>query len=425
MAERPPRPGFSFPGPPPREALTFFRRKDLRVGFSYQDVWLEEHTHAFTVAKATRLDLLDDIRTAVDTALSEGQTFRQFQKGLTPVLQARGWWGKKTVRDPRTGRLVRAQLGSRRRLRVIYSANLRSARAAGQWERAQRTKRALPFLLYQLGPSEKHRPEHVQWAGTILPVDDVWWRTHYPPNGWGCKCWVRQISRREAERRGGRSTRPEAQPVPRINKRTGEERMVDRGLDPSWATNPGQHRARVLAEGLHGRLQRADEQFARAAVRDVVDSPILAGFLRQVRGFHKKRPAARGVSRPIEARIGEIPVAVVRAPTLKTLRAVPRARNAPSAVVRLSPDTGLKQLKHEQLTVVHYRILPELIEHGEGFLLDSQKLVFYGKFDGHLYRAIVKSTGKGELYLTTFHRVAGRHRRRHRRRLELVQEGRR
>ena len=40
-------------------------------------------------------------------------------------------------------------------------------------------------------------------AGTLLPVDDPWWQTHYPPNGWGCKCWVRQVSRREAERLGG------------------------------------------------------------------------------------------------------------------------------------------------------------------------------------------------------------------------------
>ena len=185
MAKRRPRPGFAFPGPPPKEALDFFRAKDLRVGFDHRDVWLEEHTHAFTVAKAMRLDLLDDIRGAVDKAMAEGQTFRQFQKELAPALERRGWWGKKTVRDPQTGRLVQAQLGSPRRLRVIYDANVRSARAAGQWERVQRTKRALPYLLYQLGPSRTHRDEHVAWAGTLLPADDPWWDTHWTPNGWG------------------------------------------------------------------------------------------------------------------------------------------------------------------------------------------------------------------------------------------------
>ena len=47
-----PKTGFSFPGPVPREALDYFRAKDLRPGFDYRDVWGSEHAHAFTVAKA-------------------------------------------------------------------------------------------------------------------------------------------------------------------------------------------------------------------------------------------------------------------------------------------------------------------------------------------------------------------------------------
>ena len=185
MAEPRPQPGFRFPGPPPKEALEFFRAKGWKLGFDYRDVWLREHAAAFTVAKVMSMDILGDIRGAVDDALAEGKTFRQFQKELTPVLQKKGWWGRKEVVDPQTGKRRLAQLGSPRRLRVIYNANLRAARAAGQWERAQRRKRAMPFLLYRLGPSEKHRPEHVAWAGTLLPVDDPWWDAHYPPNGWG------------------------------------------------------------------------------------------------------------------------------------------------------------------------------------------------------------------------------------------------
>ena len=32
------------------------------------------------------------------------------------------------------------------------------------------------------------RPEHRAWHGLILPIDHPLWDTHYPPNGWGCRC---------------------------------------------------------------------------------------------------------------------------------------------------------------------------------------------------------------------------------------------
>lgn len=182
---RKPRPGFRFPGPVPRDALRFFREKKLRPSFSYLDVAAEEHALEFTVAKSAQFDILRDVSAALEEHLREGGTLRSFERQLTPILQKKGWWGRRKVTDPETGETVRAQLGSPRRLRTIFKANMRSARAAGQWERIQRTKRTHPFLLYRLGPSENHRPEHVAWDGTLLPVDHTFWHDHMPPNGWG------------------------------------------------------------------------------------------------------------------------------------------------------------------------------------------------------------------------------------------------
>lgn len=128
----------------PKEALDYFRAKGFKIGFDYRDVWREEHTAAFTVAKAMEFDLLADIRTAVDQALANGETFQQFKKRLTPLL-VEGWWGQQEMMDPETGELKPVQLGSPRRLRVIYDTNLRTARAAGQWQRIQESKRACPI----------------------------------------------------------------------------------------------------------------------------------------------------------------------------------------------------------------------------------------------------------------------------------------
>lgn len=96
----------------PKEALAWFKAKKLKPGFDYRDVWLEEHSAAFTVAKMTQLDLLSDVKALVTQALAEGQTFRDFQKVLEPLLVKRGWWGVREMDDPLTGETRVVQLGS-------------------------------------------------------------------------------------------------------------------------------------------------------------------------------------------------------------------------------------------------------------------------------------------------------------------------
>ena len=35
---------------PPKEAVDYLRRKGVRAGYDYREVWREEHAHAFTIA---------------------------------------------------------------------------------------------------------------------------------------------------------------------------------------------------------------------------------------------------------------------------------------------------------------------------------------------------------------------------------------
>jgi hypothetical protein len=271
MTDASDRPGYSFdPGPPP-EASRFLRNKGLRPSFSWMDVEPEEHAVAFAVAKVAELDLLEAMRAEVQRALDEGLTFESFQKSWRANPRLADWWGRKAMEDPLTGEVVEAQLGSPRRLRTIYDANLRSARAAGQWERIERTQAAFPFLEYRLGPSEKHRPHHEDKAGLILPVDAPFWDEWMPPNGWGCKCWVRQVTKAEAGRRGV-SDAPEVPDRKWYNERTGDTALVPQGIDPGWQRNPGKLR-RQAAEGLlRDRLEWAPEAVVKAALADIATS---------------------------------------------------------------------------------------------------------------------------------------------------------
>jgi uncharacterized protein with gpF-like domain len=239
---------------PPQAALDWFKAKGIQPGFDYRDVWKEEHSNAFTVAKMLNADLLVEVRALVEQALEQGQTFAQFQAAIKPLLVKSGWWGIQTMDDPLTGETKPVQLGSEGRLKTIYRTNMRTARAAGQWQRIERTKRAMPYLTYTLGPSREHRALHVSWQGITLPVDHPWWQSHMPPNGWGCACGVRQISKFEyakLEGKAGYQFAPQDDGTREwVNKRTGEVETLPSGIDPGWNYNPGKGRQQALQTDL-------------------------------------------------------------------------------------------------------------------------------------------------------------------------------
>lgn len=267
-------PGFSFDPKPDRGASAYFRSKDLRPAFRWSEVWGQEHAYAFTVAKAVQLDVLAAIKDSLQKAIDEGVPFKAWSAGLKPELERMGWWGVKDMADPATGEIKPAQLGSPRRLATIYDANLRTARAAGQWERAQRTKAALPYFEYQLGPSIHHRPEHEAREGFIAPVDDPVWNAWYPPNGWGCKCWLQQITRTRAAAAGGPSDTGTGELATRTFGRRRDDGSVEtvkvpKGIDPGWANNPGKARAATLMTALSDKLSGAGPQVARQAIADL------------------------------------------------------------------------------------------------------------------------------------------------------------
>ena len=383
MTEHPDRPGYSFnPGPPP-EASRFLRNKGLRRSFSWLDVEPEEHAVAFAVAKVAELDLLEAMRGEVQRADDEGLTFESFQKSWRANPRLAGWWGRKAVEDPLTGEVVEAQLGSPRRLRTIYDANLRSARAAGQWERIERTQDAFPYLEYRLGPSEQHRPHHQDKAGLILPVGDPFWDEWMPPNGWGCKCWVRQVTKAEAGRRGV-SDAPKVPDRKWYNERTGDTALVPQGIDPGWQRNPGKLR-RQAAEGLlRDRLEAAPEAVRLAALKDMATS------------WRTQRILKDGA--PGSAFISSLPEELAR------------ALGTTERLVRVSSVTAEKQLKeHPDLIVSDYSRLAELFTAGAVLDVGDRRLAIVEQTEDQPWIAVVKVTEKlTELYLVSFYRIASR-----------------
>lgn len=228
---------------PPAEAIAYFRSKGFSPPgqrFDYRDHWREDHARNFVVAKAMGDDILAAIREEFDRALSEGRTIDQFRADLKPRLIALGWWGRGLQRDPLTGALEDVQLGSMRRLRVIFDTNMRTAHAAGQWSRIQRTKAAFPYLQYIQIERPTKRHDHARFHDKIWRVDDPIWRRIYPPNGYFCGCIVIQRTERWMQRNGRTVSPPmDLDEEPWTNKRTGEVQMVPAGVNPGFDGNPG------------------------------------------------------------------------------------------------------------------------------------------------------------------------------------------
>ncbi|MEX2524487.1 MAG: phage minor head protein [Gammaproteobacteria bacterium] len=253
---------------PPERALEFFQKKGLATSFAWQDLLHQEHEAAFTVAKMMDMDLLSDVRDAVERAITDGISFEDFRAELEPTLADRGWWGRKEMTDPQTGQVREVQLGSPRRLRTIYQTNLRTAYAAGHWDRIVDTAEEAPFLLYDAVLDERTRPEHAEWDGTLLRYDDPWWEDHYPPNGWNCRCSVVQLDADQAQAILGKSApdTPPSDPAREwVNPRTGEVQQVPRGIDPGWNYHPGRARTAKLRQDFTDKVRGAGTIGASAA----------------------------------------------------------------------------------------------------------------------------------------------------------------
>jgi hypothetical protein len=254
------------PGFIPKIATDYIKNKKLAPAFSYKDVWHEEHATGFTVAKAMQLDVLADLHNATIAAIEKGESFDTFKKNLKPLLQQKGWWGKKKMTDPLTGKEVNAQLGSDRRLKTIYRVNMRSAYQKEQYEQTMQSD-LHPYLMYRIGPSVSHRQDHVSWDGLVLPKTDPWWDAHLPPNGWGCRCYTRAVTEARfqkykqqgvkvppaADGTGGgtvqiKTQAPAVKYTTYFNERKGTFEKAPEGVDPAFNWNVGKASANKAAK---------------------------------------------------------------------------------------------------------------------------------------------------------------------------------
>jgi len=208
------------------QAIDYLKGKLPEATMKWDDLAGPVHGKVFAIAGATNTDLVADIQKSLVDALKNGTTITQFRKDFDATVQKYGW----TYRGKRGWRTS-----------VIFNNNMRSAHMAGRWEQLQANKARRPFLQYRTAGDARVRPMHRMWNGLIFPIDDAFWQTHYPPNGWGCRCTVRAYGQADLDEGNLQVSEPFQVKTREVVTRDGE--ITDRvpvGIDPGWDHNVGQ-----------------------------------------------------------------------------------------------------------------------------------------------------------------------------------------
>jgi len=176
------------------EAIEFLRRRLNLTSEEWRAIWAEAGGVAAEAASRETSQMHRDVLRLVLKAIEEGTTLEQFREDFTQLV----------AEHESESSLDSGNLEFRSRL--VFRLHTMEAYAAGRWEQAERIAELNPdrqyFLRYITVGDHRVRPQHREWQGIILPREHWFWRTHFPPNGFNCRCHVQLVTERDMRRRG-------------------------------------------------------------------------------------------------------------------------------------------------------------------------------------------------------------------------------
>lgn len=184
----------------PQSIVDYLKNKQLTLTYNHYELLKQAHDKAFTVAKVTRMDLLNDIHKSLVDALKTGKNFEAWKKSIIPTLEKKGWWGTQEITDPKTGEIKKITIGSSR-LKTIYDTNMRVAYQKQRYEEMMKLPLST-YWMYRSALLENTRDSHRKLHGSVFHRDHEFWQENYPPNDWNCKCTVTAHSKKDIDKRG-------------------------------------------------------------------------------------------------------------------------------------------------------------------------------------------------------------------------------
>ena len=357
------------------EQIEFFKQKVNLPTDNYLDLKGKEHDYAFVVAGANRNDVLSDFRKAIDSAINDGTTLEDFRYDFDDIVAKYGW-KYKGGRDWRT--------------RIIYDTNLYSSFNAGRYEQHQTMKAYRPYLQYVHRDGQKNpRPLHLSWNDLVLPIDDPFWQSHYPTNGYGCQCGVIAHSETSLKREGlSVGTSPKIEYVTKeLGTRSGNPQLVTmpEGIDYGFDRIPGTNRVEMPSKLLLDKAISVPPDLASNMVANVLQVAEVRALLNAEVKSMVDTVTTEQLSRGVSKSIAVLPETAVKAlagqdvalsSAIITLRDIDVLRG-------LSGSTGA------QLPKTFWQSIADYLRNPESILLDTQA-------DNALLYVVNLGKGKGK-----------------------------
>jgi uncharacterized protein with gpF-like domain len=149
------------------EAATWFLARTPMTRGQWDELSARAQRKAFMVSGVARGDVLNDVFKSIDRAIATGATLGDFRKAVQRKLEE-SWQG--SVANPAW------------RTEVIFRNNVQSSYNAGRIQQMRDPDVAdvRPYWMFDAILDARVSEICEPFAGTILPMDHPWWKTHTP-----------------------------------------------------------------------------------------------------------------------------------------------------------------------------------------------------------------------------------------------------
>ncbi|WP_259301030.1 phage head morphogenesis protein [Bacteroides oleiciplenus] len=157
---------------------------------------IDQSNAVFSAFKVHRMQ--NDIATRMYDSNGDLKPFKQWKEDVHPMLDHHvGHW-----------------------LKTEYDTAVIRARQAADWQRFEQYADILPNLEWMPSTSANPGLDHIDFWGTILPINHPFWSAHRPGDRWNCKCSLSATDEPPTGAPQG-STAPKDQPAPGLDNNPG------------------------------------------------------------------------------------------------------------------------------------------------------------------------------------------------------------